>query len=379
MAGKKKTAEKVASNELVLSTETFKTLVSKAYKGVGNNKLLPLTQLICIQAKGGTLQLITMDSTGTNYLYVKQAGVDGDFYVTVLADQFAKLVGKLTCDKVTLQVDNDKLKVKGNGEYIIALQYDEMGNSIQYPDPVTELGDATEDTQTVSSSAIGRIINSVKPALAVTLEAPYLTGYYVGDKVFGTDGDVISSYNVPILKTPALISPIVFDLVALSDAESISIDRYEDGVIVFSAPDVIVYSHEMDGIQDYPVSQLQEYIDSDMDNSCKLPKSTFLQALDRLSLFIGEYDDDEVRLGFTGKALTLSSRTSTGVEDVTYVSGDKAGDFDCGTVLPQLVKALKTQSTDSVELQYGDDTAIKFVDGDVTQILCLMDDTAVEE
>ena len=379
MAGKRKLAEKAPqSNGLVLSTESFKALVGKAFKGVGNNKLLPLTQLMCIQVKDGTLTLITSDSTGTNYLYVKQSGIEGEFYATVMAEQFAKLIGKLTCDKLTLEVEDGKLKVLGNGNYTIALQYDEMGNAIQYPDPVAELGDAIEDTQTVTSATVYKILNSIKPSLALTMEAPYLTGYYAGDVVTATNGEEMGIYDIKMLNTPALLSPVCLELLALSDAESINIDRYDNGVIVFSTPDVTVYSNEMEGIEDYPVDALKEFFETDMPADCKLPKNELLQALDRIALFVGTYDDNAVKLEFTGKALQISSLAMTGVETVSYISG-KQEVFECNMDLQSLIKHIKTQSTDTVEIQFGDEQAVKLVDGDVVQIMSLFENSQEDE
>lgn len=372
MASKKKIAE--TNNGLTLATESFKTLVAKAFKGVGNNKMLPLTQLMCIQVRDKVLTLITSDSTGTNYLYVRQDGVDGDFYATVMADQFAKLIGKMTCEKITLAVEDGKLKITGNGNYTIALQYDEMGNPIQYPDPIAELGDAIEDTQTVSSSVIYKILNSIKPSLALTMESPYLTGYYAGDVVMAANGEESSIYNIQMLKTPALLSSVALELLALSDAEAISIDTYDDGYIVFSTPDVLVYSKQMEGIEDYPVEALKGFLDADMPAKCKLPKNELLQALDRISLFVGSYDDNAIKLQFTGKELQISSLAMTGVESISYISGDDT-QFECSMDLQSLIRHARTQSTDAVEIQFGDaDMPIKLVDGDIVQILSLFED-----
>ncbi len=372
MAGKKKTVTKEQSNVLTLATESFKTLVAKSYKGVGNNKLLPLTQLMCIRVKDNVLTLCTSDSTSTNYLYVRQEGVAGDFYATVMAEQFAKLIGKFTCDNISMEVEEGKLKITGNGNYTLALQYDEMGNMIQYPDPVAELGDATEDTQTMTSATLNKILNAIKPSLAVTMETPCLTGYYAGHIVTATNGEEMGIYNVSLLRNAALLSPVALDLVALSDAQTISIDCYDEGVIVFSTPDVIVYSTVMEDIESYPVDALQEFFDSDMPYNCKLPKNELLQALDRISLFVGTYDDNAIKMEFTGKSLQLSSLAMTGVETVNYISGDK-DTFECSMDLQALLKHIKTQSTDAVDVQFGDEQAIKLVDDDIVQVISLFE------
>lgn len=374
MAGKKKTEEKKAVNELSVSTELFKSMVAKAYKGVGNNKLLPLTQLMCIEVKNGELRLIVSDSAGTNYFYVTQPGFDGEFYATVMAEQFAKLVGKFTCEKLTLSVDADKLKITGNGNYTIALQYDEMGNSIQYPDPISELGKADGKPQTLPISTIYKILNTVKPSLALTMEVPYLTNYYIGDMVAATNSDEAGIINNAVMKKPVLLSPIVLELLGLSSSETVEVNRYADGVIVFSASDMSVYSREMDGIDEYPIEALREFYNSDMPASCKLPKNELLQALDRISLFVGAFDENAIQLEFTGDSLKVSSLAMTGVEAIKYISGDNA-EFKCSADLMSLIKHIKTQSTDDVEMQFGSADALKFVDGDAVQIVSLFQES----
>lgn len=377
MAGKKKLAEKTKSeNVLSLSTETFKALVSKAYKGVGNNKLLPLTQLLCIKVSDGKLTLVSSDSSGTNYLYVTQTGVDGEFYAVVLADQFAKLIEKLTCDKVTLEVDADKLNITGNGKYTIALQYDEMGNSIQYPDPLSELKKAKESIE-VNMDVASRSINSVKPSLATDTKLPCLTGYYAGDIIAATNGDEMSIFNHECLKTPAVIYPIALELLVLSADDKFTVEKYAGQIIVFRASDIVIYSHEMEGLEDYPSDALKDFLESDMPSKCKLSKNALLQALDRISLFVGTYDDNAIKLHFSGKALEISSLASTGVESITYNSGDK-DDFECTLDLQSFMKHVKTQSTDEVELQFGDDSAIKLIDNEIVQILSLFEDSENE-
>lgn len=378
MADKKKLVEKTKNeNTITLSTEVFKTLVSKAYKGVGNNKLLPLTQLMCIQVKDNKLTLIVSDASSTNYLYVTHEGVDGDFYATVMADQFAKLIEKLTCDTVTITVEADKLIITGNGKYTIALQYDEMGNSIQYPDPLSELNNQNSGTDNIDMSTASKIVNSLKSSLSNTMDAPYLTGYYLGDITAASNEDEMSIYNNNLTDAAMIVYPIVFDLLLLSADAKFDIERYDDKIIVFRTSDIVIYSHEVEGIENYPVEALKSFYDANMPSTCKISKTALLQALDRIALFVGAYDDNAIKLNFTGKSLDIQSLASTGVEDVVYLSGDKK-QFECMLDLQSFIKHIKTQSTDTVEIQFGDDSAIKIIDGDIMQIMSLFEDATVE-
>ena len=49
--------------KLSIKTEKLKEMVSRSIKGVGNNKLIPLTSLMAIELKDGKLTLITTDAT----------------------------------------------------------------------------------------------------------------------------------------------------------------------------------------------------------------------------------------------------------------------------------------------------------------------------
>jgi DNA polymerase III sliding clamp (beta) subunit (PCNA family) len=375
MASKKKEVKKeVQANTLTIATETFKALVSKAYKGVGNNKLLPLTQLMCIQVKDNKLTLIVSDASSTNYLYVTHEGVAGEFYATVMADQFAKLIEKLTCETVTITVEADKLIVTGNGKYTIALQYDEMGDSIQYPDPLSELDSKKVKTTNVDLAIASKIVNSLKSSLSASTDEQYLTGYYLGDITAASNEDEMSIYGGKLTDSPMIAYPIVFELLTLSTDAKFSIERHADGIVVFRTSDIVIYSHEVAGIEDYPVEALKSFYEVKMPATCKILKSALLQALDRIALFVGTYDDNAIKLSFTGKSLKIQSLASTGVEEIAYTSLIKKP-FECMVDLQSFMKHIKTQSTDTVEIQFGDDSAVKLIDSDIMQIMSLFEDT----
>ena len=120
--------------KLTIGTTKLQDMVARASKGVGNNKLIPITGLICIEVKDNKLTLITTDAT--NYLYIMDDKfVNDDFYAVVDANMFAKLISKMTCENIVLTVSDGVVAVKGNGNYKIELPLDENGQPIKYPDP----------------------------------------------------------------------------------------------------------------------------------------------------------------------------------------------------------------------------------------------------
>ena len=85
-----------------ISTKLLQDMISKAIKGAGNNKMIPITSLLVIEVLANKLTLKTTD--GSNYLYISEM-LEGDyaeFYSIVNAEVFAKLVSKTTSEYIEL-------------------------------------------------------------------------------------------------------------------------------------------------------------------------------------------------------------------------------------------------------------------------------------
>lgn len=366
--------------QLTIKTEKLKDMVARSVKGVGDNKLIPLTSLMAIEVKENVLTLITTDAT--NYLYIiEDKVVADDFYVVVDANTFVKLISKMTCENVTLEVKSGiyVLEVKGNGNYRMELPLDENGEPIQYPDPKSNL-DLSVDTRAgvVNRTTIQVILETVKPALAVTLENPCYTGYYMGKQVVATDTYKIASMDVELFKNPKLVSPELLDLLAVMNAEKISVDVIGNDV-VYSSPDCVVCGKFMEGIEDYAIEAILGLVNTEFDSFCSIPKSALLQLLDRLSLFVGTYDKNAIYLTFTQNGLQVSSKAANGVEIINYVASENFKDFTCSIDIQMLTQEVKAISNDVIELYYGEDNAIKMTDGNITIIVALLEDDDLEE
>ena len=362
--------------KFTIGTELMKDVVARAIKGAGNNKLIPITSMMCIRLQNGDLTVITTDAT--NYLYIKEQHVAGDdFYVVVDANQFAKLVGKMTSDNITMTVDsNFTLTVKGNGTYKIELPLDEDGNLVKFPDAIGK--NDSETGITMNRSTIQVILDTIKPALAVTMENPQYTAYYMGDKVVATDSYKIASLDVPIFDEPRLVSSEFIDLVSVMRSEKITAHIGKTD-IMFDTPDCTIVGKFVDGLNDFAIEPISNLIDQEFESFCAVPKNELLQTLDRLSLFVGTYDKNAVDLTFTKEGLQISSKASSGVEIVSYISSDGHRDYTCAVDILMLMQEVKAIQNDKIEMFYGDDASIKLVDGNITIVIALMDDDSVYE
>jgi DNA polymerase III sliding clamp (beta) subunit (PCNA family) len=357
--------------KLSIKTTILQEMVSRVIKGASQNKLIPLTSLMAIQLKSGKLTLITTDASNT--LYIMQDKVEGDdFYCVVPVEQFSKLVSKMSSENITLLLDNNILTINGNGIYKIELPLDENGETIKYPDPLNNSIYAGELTE-VNLSTIKTILGVNKAALAVTMEEPVYTGYYVGDRVVSTDTYKICGLDVKLFDTPVLIAPETMNLLDVMTAEKISI-YVQDDIIKFVSDDCVVYSHKMDGIEDYAIDAISGLLNESFESSCKIRKIDLLSTLDRIALFVGVYDNKAITLTFADNQLDISSKKANGVESITYMENKNFKPYTCQINIEELIQQVKANSADNIEIQYGNEKSIKLVDGNITQIIALLTD-----
>lgn len=356
--------------KLTISTSTLQNMVAKSMKGASCNKMIPLTGLMAIELKDHLLTLITTDAT--NYLYVREGKIEGDdFYVVIQAEMFSKLISKMTCEKVSLELKDNTLMVTGNGKYSIELPLDEEGELIKYPDPLvnTKFGAPTE----INLSTVKLILNTAKAALANTLEVPCYTGYYVGDKVVATDTYKICGINIKLWDEPALVSPEMMSLLDIFTDEKFVVSR-DGNTMLFESPGCTVYGTLMDSIDDYQIEAIGSLLAQDFESSCKLTKSALLQLLDRLALFVSPYDKNGVYLTFTRNGLQIESKQANSVEVIPYAESENFRDFTCCVDIEMLHSQVKANTGDGITIHYGEDNAIKLTDGNVIQVIALLED-----
>jgi len=362
--------------KLTIKTDIFKEMVSKATKGASCNKIIPITSMMSIELSKGVLTLTTSDAS--NYLYVRHDKIVGeDFYVTVPVETFSKLISRMTCEQITLELTDRSLKVSGNGNYLIELPEDENGELIKYPNPLASVADPVSVGE-IHNTTIQTILNTLKPALAVTLEVPCYTGYYVGDKAIATDTSKMAVLNTKIFDSNFLISPEMMNLVGLITSEKISVDSQGE-ILIFSSPECVVYGPIMEDIESFNEEAVSELVNSSIDSKCKLSKTSLMQLLDRLILFVSEFDDNAVTLTFTKDGMMIKSKSLSGEELIPYVESENFKEFVCDVDVKDLTTMVKSNASDGVELYYGHDNILKTVDGNVVQAICLLQEVEMEE
>lgn len=361
-----------------LKTVVFQEMMSRAIKGVGNNKLIPLTSLMSIKLKDGDLVLTSTDRT--NYLYIRQAAVDGDdMSAVVQADVLAKLVSRMTSEEISLNLKDSYLEVKGNGTYKIDIPMDENGKPIEYPDPYEEIDLQEVEEKEISYEAIKNILTTIKPAIAVTMEDPQYTCYYAGESVLGTNRDLVNNYDVDLFGQPKLISAELMNLLEVMSKDKFVV-RIKDDQLVFESDDCVIYGKNMkELIDDFHADKVKQFIFGAFESMVKVSKNDLLRVLDRLSLFTTEFEGQSIRITVSEDAFQISSPSSTGIEVLEIIEGTNIIPYTVLLNIKYLTDEIKAQTGDVVEMWYAPDApAIKLVDGKLTQIIARRVETDVE-
>ena len=363
---------KATSNKLSIKTVILQSMVARAIKGAGQNKLVPLTSLMCIRLKDKQLTLITTDATNTLYITHDMPESTGDFYCVVQADQFSKLISKITSENINLEINDAILNVKGNGNYKIELPLDENGKMIIFPDPVADNPVDGLPATEINLADIKTVLTVNKAALAESVEDVAYTGYYVGDKVVSTDQYKICGFDKKLFSEPKLISSELMNLLDVMTEDKIAV-YFKGDCIVFVTGDCVVFGHAMDDIDSFAIDTINGLLEKEFESSCKVHKSDLLAVLDRVGLFVSTYDNRAITLTFSEKGLDISSKKSNGVETLEYTDSKNFKPYTCQVDISFLIQQIKTNSADMIEIHYGDKVSIKLVDGAVTQLIALLE------
>ena len=362
-----------------IKTVKLQSLLSKSMKGASQNKNYPLTNLLCIDCRDGKITLGTTDMD--NYLFVSDE-IDSKepFYVVVGIDLFSKLVTKFTCEEVKFAIEDNVLLVRGNGFYKIDLPLNEEGELIKFPDPIdkffaTHEGEIT--TSEIKYGTIDRILNTAKSSLLQAANSfdknvVCYCGYYTWDKVISTDTNVMCCIDEPVFEEPALINSNLMDLFALFDKEVISVSRYED-TAVFDTENVKIYGVFMESAirEEYRIDDILPLFSLEYGSVCSVQKDEFCRILERLSLFVGPYDDDQIKLTFTEDNIVIESKQNNSKELLPVMSLRDFKPFVCYINVVSLMSQVKAYEGKMIEIHFGIDVAIKFVYDNTTQIIAL--------
>ena len=359
-----------------IKTELLQNMMSKAIKGASNNNMIPITSLIGIEIRNKKLTLMTTD--GSNQFRVindieldpMYGSIDSqEFYTIVNADTFSKLVSKTTKEFIDLQNKENYLEVIGNGTYKLEIAINEDGEMVKFP----EIKDIEGEELSLNLSILQEQIKTAKASVAKTMEVPCLTGYYISNNTISTDREMVCFIKNQEIE-PLLISSEMAELLLLVDGTDIIEILKKDNQLIFYTDKYTIAGKELEGKEMYPVAAIENLVALNYKNSIKINKQELLNILDRMSLFITDYDKNGVYLSFTPDGLVIRSQKSNAEEIIDFEGIiDAENTFNCLVDIEMLKSQIETVSTDIVEIYYGQEKSIKIVDGNCSLVISLLE------
>ena len=370
-----------------INAEKMIALVSDVAKGVGNNKLLPITSMIGIKYAGDTIALSSFD--GANLLRISvtenRDGDAEDGEITVNADMFIGLISKLSdCSSIAFEVDKEHpilsvlayQGVKSIGAYKLELPLNEDGGIVKYLDLDSKKGDISTvgTVYELSTTLIKDMIASCKPALATDVSESCYTNYLVAEKIISTDRTravFLDNDGFKENDKHYLLGRQFVDLLTLM-GEGASLYIFDDHIYATDGQGTEIVTSSNGALNDFNEKATDNMLKMEFPSMCKVKKSELLNTLNRMSLFCFKYDNNGIDITFDEDSMKISSLKSSAVEDIEYTEFKNVEPFDLRIDVTLLLPHVKSYASDIVELHFGNKMCIKLVDGSVTQIIALV-------
>lgn len=370
----------------IINAEKMISMVSDVAKGVGNNKLLPITSMLGIKYSSGTLYLSSFD--GANLLRISStispSSDDEDGEVTVNADVFTGLISKLSdCSAISIETDKERpilnvlayQGVKSVGEYKLELPLAEDGDVVKYLDLDSKKGDiTTSKVFELSSTLIQEMITSCKPALATDVAESCYTNYLIAEKIISTDRTravFVDNDGYKENDKHYLLGRQFVDLLSLME-ETTSLYIFDDHMYATDGHGTEVVTSGNGQLNDFNEKATDSMLKMEFPSMCKIKKSELLNTLNRMSLFCSKYDNNSIDITFEEDSMTVNSLKNSARENISYTEFKDVRPFDIRIDVTLLLPHVKSYASDTVELHFGNEMCIKLVDGSVTQIIALV-------
>lgn len=343
--------------KVTLETKVLKNLVARVMKGVGNNESMMRTCWIGIKCLENTLYMTAWD--GENYLQVSEDKiVCDDFKVTVTANTFAQLISKTTSEKVTMELKDKYLKVKGNGDYKLELPVNDEGELDNYPELVF---DNKGKGSKIKLSAIVWAIEGNKISLAKTPENPCLMCYYFGEDILTTNNTTAAISNIDVFGNSVMLKAELVNLVATMEHEDITVWTDKDRIML-QTPKTTILGYLNDGKQEFEeqiADDLRALFDEECPASCAVEKDKLLGILDRIMLFV-KTKEEGIRVMFTQNGIQFYNKDNSVNELLPYAESNNFVNFEVKLQLDVLKELITGVCGDKCYIQYGTDGYLKF-------------------
>ena len=367
---------------MIIRIEDLKNISQTILAAVDSNELSIITETLELVVKENTLY---MNVTNREYYARVMFPLDSEeeFYATVNANLFLKLISQITTDTVEFNITDNYLIIKANGRYKIPLIYDN--------DKLLQLPEITIQNQTVEFDLPGDILYSIlqynsKQLGIGTISKPVQKLYYVDDKgaITFTSGACINNFNLAV-PVKILLNNRLVKLFKLFKGETVHFSLGYDSLsneliqtkVCFKTDNICItsiLSCDDTMINSVPVTAIRGRAQSDYPYSVNFDKNIFLEAINRLLLFTSSASKNLTaycKFDFMPNEVIISDTDGDSKESILYNNDTSNIDSEYEAMLDlnDLKVTLENCNEQYVNIKFGDGQAIVIQRGSVLNVI----------
>jgi DNA polymerase III sliding clamp (beta) subunit (PCNA family) len=356
-----------------LKTDVLRDMLNRAIKVCSFKKMLPLTSLVEIETNEKGLSVKTTDNVTTMIITEAVEGLT-PARVVVDASIITALVNKITTDEIELNITDSALTIVGNGVYNLEIRVDESGEIIKLPAINQDLINSAN--KEFDFKGIVEKLKICKSAIPENTDQKELNNYYLKDIVVATNVQKLSAVaNSEIMKNEELFIPDDFGNILMQLDFVKANYAKKDEVLVIVGENFVISTTMYGEFNKYPLEGILGILKQDYLYSAVIKKASLSSLLDRLTLFISEYDANSINFTFTADNLRITNQKKTCNEAIEYVNKNVDGitEFSCPINIEYFKNQIDVLPGDEILFKFGgNDVSIAMFVNDITQVAAIM-------
>ena len=362
---------------MILNSKDFISACQSILFAIDSKNVSLLTETLELSANGTVLNL---NVTNKEYYVTVHFDLNEEtnFKAAVDAKLFLSLISKITSDTIEITVEENFIKIKGNGDYKLPMIYN---NGELMSLPTIDIQNVTNDMNIDSQILQSILVYNSKELQRGIAAKPVQKYYYVDEHgaITFTSGACVNNFT---LEKPIkiLLSDKVVKLFKLfKDDVAVKFEIGQDQVtedmiqtkVRFSTDKVVLTAKLSDSslVSSVPVSAIRGMATKDYTYSAVVNKTALLQALGRLMLF-NNGSKNYGKFEFTKDNVTISDWSSDNKEVVQF--SNEVANLESYTALlntDNLSLIINGCDEDYITICFGDGRAFCCVQPTVTDII----------
>lgn len=364
---------------MIIRCEELQKVCSKILVAVDTNNNSIVTETLEMYTENNYFY---MSITNREYFVKVRLDIQNDieFNATVSADVFLKLISKMTTETIEFSTKDNFLIVKGNGVYKLPMIY-EGDTLLKLPEIIINNVTTKFD---VDKHILSSIItyNSKELNKKHVVSNPVQNMYFIDEKgcITFTTGACVNKF---ILPTPIkiLLSDKIVKLFKLFSSDSVHVDYGKDSLsngmfqykIKFYTDDIeltAIINSDDNMINSVPENAIRKRAFDTYDYSVVINKKMFINAIDRILLFVNNTLGFYGKFNFTKDKLILSNDTGDNSEILTYENSvENLTSYDAVFDLADLKLTISEIKSDYITMSFGDGQAAVIIDSNIYNII----------